>query len=159
MHFIHRIHNILVFIEHSIHVYEYKDIVYIYITFTLHLLRLVYLYTDSSSQMKERQIVSPSKVHLYKTHYTSKTYCLNSAILHYWTQANRATRYPHHHCNKDKAACRGHSDRGLSVLVHREYYMHRCRDIFVPLQIRCNELGEVKVRITQGINRHNPLMI
>ena len=23
----------------------------------------------------------------------------------------------------------------------------------------CNELGEVKVRITQGINRHNPLMI
>ena len=23
----------------------------------------------------------------------------------------------------------------------------------------CNELGEVKVRITQGMNRHNPLMI
>ena len=45
----------------------------------------------------------------------------------------------------------------VNVLSSEETCSGKSRCIFICY--KCNELGEVKVRITQEINRHNPLMI
>ena len=49
----------------------------------------------------------------------------------------------------------------LSTVVYRHLIcISQCNinDIIIHVYI-CNEYGEARVRITQGINRHNPLMI